>query len=260
MKSCQCTYLKLLRVFCHALLHSTRILTHRNIISSPPRKSIPNCITSPSLTGKGLDSTLGWLSLMWLRKVPEELFTSLMYHCPFEHQNSQCLRLTTFDLNPTGAEDGTFGGGLGLASRSEYLPTRITQSSCGSILDVCGNTSDGRAARGSWWGMSLMVGIWSGGCPVRLDGVASDSLRLFVAGPCDVLPDRRLPMILAIPPRAVLTDDWPVTGSSDVDSVSGPCPEGLLEPTSLCSRLLIEIDVGVCCGVDCSSMRVIRPG
>ena len=111
--------LKLLRLFCHDRLHSIRILTHRNIISSPPRKSIPNCTISPSLTGNGRDSTLGWLSRMWLRKVPDELRTSLIYHCPWEHQNSQCLRLTTFDLNPTGADEGAFEGGLGFPSRSE---------------------------------------------------------------------------------------------------------------------------------------------
>ena len=146
-------------VFCHARLHSTRIFTHLNIISSPPLKSIPSCTTSPSWTGNGLDSVLGWLSLMWLRKVPEELLTSLMYHCPWEHQNSQCLRLTTFDLKPTGAEDGVCGGGFGLTSRSEYRPTRITQSSCGRVLEVGGNDRDGLVERGSWCGRSLRVGI-----------------------------------------------------------------------------------------------------
>ena len=91
--------------------------------------------------------------------MPEELLTSLMYHCPWEHQNSQCLRLTTFDLNPTGAEDGVCGGGFGLTSRSEYRPTRITQSSCGRVLEVAGNDRDGLVERGSWCGSSLMVGI-----------------------------------------------------------------------------------------------------
>jgi len=155
------TYLKLFKLFCHARLHSTRIFTHLNIISSPPLKSMPSCTTSPSLTGKGFDSTLGWLKRMWFRKVPDELLTSLMYHCPFEHQNSQCLRLTTFDLKPTGAEEGRFGGGLGLVSRSEYLPTRITQSSCGSVLEVGRNASEGLFERGSWWGMRRIIGIWS---------------------------------------------------------------------------------------------------
>lgn len=142
-------YLYLFKVFCHALLHSTRIFTHLNIISSPPLKSIPNCTMSPSWTGNGFDSTLGWLSLIWLRNVPEELFTSLIYHCPLEHQNSQCLRLTTLDLNPTGADDGVFEGMFGFVSRSEYRPTRITQSSCGRVLDVIGNAKEGLVERGS---------------------------------------------------------------------------------------------------------------
>ena len=92
--------------------------------------------------------------------MPEELLTSLMYHCPWEHQNSQCLRLTTFDLKPTGAEDGAFGlGRLGFVSRSEYRPTRMIQSSCGRVLEVAGNVRDGLEARESWCGTSLIVGM-----------------------------------------------------------------------------------------------------
>jgi len=53
------TYLKLFRPCCQPLLHSMRILTQRNIISSPPRKSMPSCTTSPSFTLKGFDSTFG---------------------------------------------------------------------------------------------------------------------------------------------------------------------------------------------------------
>ena len=143
------TYLKLLRLFCHALFNSTRIFTHLKIISSPPLKSMPSWTTSPSLTGNGFDSMLGWLSLMWLRNVPEELCTSLINHCPFSHQNSQCFRLTTFDLNPTGADEGAFAGGLGMISRSEYLPTLIISSSLGRVLEVGGNASDGLVERRS---------------------------------------------------------------------------------------------------------------
>lgn len=91
--------------------------------------------------------------------MPDELLTSFIYHWPFEHQNSQCLRLTTLDLNPIGAEEGMLGGGFGLLSRSEYLPTLITQSSCGKVLDVGGNAKEGLVERGSWWGIRRMVGI-----------------------------------------------------------------------------------------------------
>ena len=45
--------------------------------------------------------------------------TSRTYHCEFSHQNSQCFRDTTLDLNPTGAAEGTFLGSSGMASRSE---------------------------------------------------------------------------------------------------------------------------------------------
>ena len=75
-----------------------------------------------------------------------------------------------------------------------------------------------------------------------------------------MLPDRLLPMILANPPRAVLTDDWLVAGSVGAGCVSGACPEGLVEPIPLCNRWLVEADVGVCCKVGCSSMGVVRPG
>lgn len=142
-------YLKVFKAFCQPRLHSTLILTHRKIISSPPRKSMPNCTTSPSLTGKGRDSTLGWLSRMWFRKVPEELLTSLMNHWPLAHQNSQCFRLTTLDLKPTGVAEGMLGGGFGAVSRSEYRPTRITESSDGSVLAMGGKTKEGRLERGS---------------------------------------------------------------------------------------------------------------
>lgn len=98
------TYLKLFKDFCHALLSSTLIFTHLKICSSPPLKSIPSCKISPSYNGYALLSIPGADNLIWFKNVPLELFTSLTYHCPPSHQNSQCRRDTTFDLNPTGAE------------------------------------------------------------------------------------------------------------------------------------------------------------
>lgn len=56
------TYLNLFSLFCQPRFNSSRILTQRKIISSPPLKSMPSCTTSPSLTGKGLDSWPGGLS------------------------------------------------------------------------------------------------------------------------------------------------------------------------------------------------------
>jgi hypothetical protein len=130
------SYLKLLGLVCHPLLSSTLIFTHRNIISSPPLKSMPSCTMSPSLTIYGFDSVPGGLSLMWLRKVPEELFASLIYHLPPSNQNSQCLRLTTLLLKPTGAAEGTFAGATACCSLSEYRPTLIVSLPVGSVLDT----------------------------------------------------------------------------------------------------------------------------
>jgi hypothetical protein len=150
-KSFNTTYLKGLRLFCHDRLHSMRIFTQRNIISSPPLKSIPSCTTSPSLTGHGLLSTPGGLRRRWFKKVPELDLTSLMYHCEFSHQNSQCFRETTLDLNPTGAADvdAPLGTSVPNWSLSEYLPTRMTASDVGKVLDMAWNVSDGRDARES---------------------------------------------------------------------------------------------------------------
>lgn len=96
-----------------------------------------------------------------MRKVPDELFTSLIYHTPAENQNSQCRRLTTFDLNPTGAAEGTLlsfpNAGCSL---SEYLPTLIISLPEGSILNAGVKTKDGRWARGSWWAVNLIEGSW----------------------------------------------------------------------------------------------------
>jgi hypothetical protein len=74
---------------------------------------------SPSFIRNGFDSTLGWLRRMWLRNVPEELFTSLMYQLPSLHQSSQCFRLTTLLLKPTAAAEGMLEGCSGTLSRSE---------------------------------------------------------------------------------------------------------------------------------------------
>ena len=113
------TYLNVFSLFCQPRFNSSLILTQRNIISSPPLKSMPSCTMSPSFMGNGFDSVPGGLSRIWLRKVPELLLTSLMYHLPPSYQNSQCRLLTTLLLNPTGASDGTFGGTFGWLSRSE---------------------------------------------------------------------------------------------------------------------------------------------
>jgi hypothetical protein len=143
------TYLNVLSLFCQPRFNSNRILTHRNIISSPPLKSMPNCTMSPSLIGNGLDSVPGGLSLMWFRNVPELLLTSLIYHLPVSYQNSQCRLLTTLLLNPTGAADGRLGGTLGWLSRSEYRPTRMTSLPVGRVRETGVNVSEGRGARGS---------------------------------------------------------------------------------------------------------------
>lgn len=141
------TYLKALSLFCHPRFSSSLILTQRKIISSPPLKSIPSCTISPSFTANGFDSVPGGLRRMWLRKVPELLLTSLMYHLPSSYQNSQCRRLTTLLLNPTGAAEGMLLGILGWLSLSEYLPTRITSLPVGSVREMVGNLRDGRVAR-----------------------------------------------------------------------------------------------------------------
>lgn len=154
------TYLKGLGPFCHPLLSSILILTHLNIISSPPLKSMPNCTISPSFTGYGFDSVPGRLRRIWLRKVPDELLTSLIYQRPFEYQNSQCRLLTTLDLNPTGALEGAFAAWGGCVSRSEYLPTFMTSVPLGNIRDMGLNASEGLVARGSWWAVNRMEGSW----------------------------------------------------------------------------------------------------
>src|SRR6266516_7782846 len=152
------THLKLFGRFCQDLLHSIRIFTHLNIISSPPRKSMPNCTMSPSLMGNSFDSIFGWLSLIWFKKVPDELQTSLTCHWPSLKLNSQCFRLTTLDLKPTGASDGTVGFVVGIPSRSEYRPTRITESSLGNVRVMGVKGKDCRPLRNSWWGKRRIVG------------------------------------------------------------------------------------------------------
>ena len=138
------THLKLLGPFCHPLLSSTRIFTHLNIISSPPLKSMPNCTISPSFTGYGLDSVPGELRRIWLRNVPDELFTSLMNQRPPAHQNSQWRLLTTLDLKPTGAADGAFAACGGWLSLSEYRPTLMISFPVGKIRAIGLKTRDGR--------------------------------------------------------------------------------------------------------------------
>merc|ERR1712093_133986 len=99
---------------------------------------------SPSLIGNSLDSVFGWLSLMWLRNVPEELATSLICHWPSTKQNSQCFRLTTLDLKPTGASEGVLGFAEGTPSRSEYRPTRMMECSLGRVREMGVKVSEGR--------------------------------------------------------------------------------------------------------------------
>ena len=115
------SHLKVFNLFCHPRFSSILILTQRKIISSPPLKSMPNWTISPSLTGKALLSCDGGLRRMWLRNVPDELLTSLMYHLPFSYQNSQWRRLTTLLLKPTGEAEGWLPDALAAAwlSRSE---------------------------------------------------------------------------------------------------------------------------------------------
>lgn len=113
---------------------------------------------SPSFILKGFDSTFGWLNLMWLRNVPEELLTSLMYQLPSLHQSSQCFLLTTLDLKPTAAAEGPLGVFSGMLSRSEYRPTRIIADSSGNVRWMVGNCNEGRPALGSWCGMKRMDG------------------------------------------------------------------------------------------------------
>lgn len=71
-----------------------------------------------------------------MRNVPEELETSLICHWPSTKLNSQCFRLTTFDLNPTGASEGPVGLETGGPSRSEYRPTLIILRSFGRVLEI----------------------------------------------------------------------------------------------------------------------------
>ena len=80
---------------------------------------------------------------MWLRKVPLLLATSLTAHCPSVKLNSQCLRLTTFDLNPTGASEGALGFVGGGPSLSEYRPTRMMVVSFGRVREIGVKLRDG---------------------------------------------------------------------------------------------------------------------
>jgi hypothetical protein len=81
-----------------------------------------------------------------------------MNQLPSLHHSSQCFRLTTLDLKPTAADEGTLDGISGMLSRSEYLPTRIMADSSGRVRVMVENCSEGRGARGSLWGMKRMEG------------------------------------------------------------------------------------------------------
>lgn len=196
------THLKALRACCHPRLHSILILTHRKIISSPPRKSIPSWMMSPSLSLNGLLSWFGWLSRMWLRKVPDELLTSLIHHSPFLHHSSQCFRLTTFDLKPTAAAEGWSLGTSGSTSLSEYRPTLITADSSGRVRLMVEKEREGLAARGSWCmmkridGRSFMAGAsfgvgWSAALGT-MEGVAGMGPEWFLTVSCGAAVSARV--------------------------------------------------------------------
>lgn len=143
----------------------------------------------------------GWLRRMWFRKVPEELLTSLIHQRWFEYQNSQCRLLTTLDLKPTGAADGPRPADSGWLSRSEYLPTRMTEVSSGRVLVMAEKDSEGRWARGSWCGMNLIDGVWGlvagpaseAEIPARSSTLLPTEFRMEGEGPVEslflVIPD-----------------------------------------------------------------------
>lgn len=78
--------------------------------------------------------------------------------------------------------------------------------------------------------------------------------------PCGVPPDRRLAIILDIPPKAELTDDWPVAGSADAVGKLLVCAGELRRPNSLGRRGLGAPDESVCCGSGRSSEEETRVG
>lgn len=81
---------------------------------------------------------------MRFKKVPDELPTSLICHCPLAKENSQCRRLTTFDLKPIGASEGPEGLARGMPSRSEYLPTLMIEVSEGRVRFMGAKGREGR--------------------------------------------------------------------------------------------------------------------
>lgn len=107
--------------------------------------------------GYGRLSTPGLDRRTWLRKVPELDLTSLTYHCPLAHQNSQWRRETTFDLKPTGRE---FSSAVGV-SRSLYRPTRTMVLGFLSVLETAWKCREGLEERVSTCGMKRIVGCAS---------------------------------------------------------------------------------------------------
>jgi hypothetical protein len=112
---------------------------------------------------------------MWFRKVPDELQTSLTYHWPFVHQNSQCLLLTTLDLNPIGAAEGCDGLAGAIVSRSEYRPTLMTVDAVGRVRETGLKDRDGRELLGSLCCVKRRVAALPDGFPVP---AASDAFAL----------------------------------------------------------------------------------
>ena len=168
--------------------------------------------------------------------MPELDFTSLTYHCPSLHQNSQCLLLTTLLLKPT-----TSPAAL---SRSLYRPTRTTLFGVLSWRDTAANCSEGRwLARVSTCGMKRIVGSWSllwpaGG--VEDSGIAlDDSTGPFPASVTEAL--RTVVLAMAVGPcelavRLLVISAAVVLGSGDADSVEVEvgCGDSRLRPLLPC--------------------------
>lgn len=127
-----------------------------------------------------------------------------MCHWPFMKISSQCLRLTTFDLNPIGASDGSDGLAMGIPSRSEYRPTRITQLSDGRVREMGIKVKDGREfCRGSWYGKKRMVGFCLG-C-AELDGSSAAAGSDESTAPSTLSgPDEGASLVVAVVPLLLL--------------------------------------------------------
>ena len=109
-----------------------------------------------------------------------------MYHCESWHHSSQCFLLTTFDLKPTAAAEGTLVGISGRLSRSEYLPTRMMFVSFGRVRVIVGNCREGLPARGSWCGIKRIDGRCLLPFSPSTGGVSAASMLEVADGGCCV--------------------------------------------------------------------------